>query len=115
MALAIGLEPTTDRLTADCSTIELSKRMRLKRVSYITFAKVNLQGRQQIFLNIFQGKIKRGRLVPRETALFAELLLNGSEQVADGLEGGQFLSGELDAVFLLKVKAHLDNVEAVQS
>ena len=27
MALTIGLEPTTDRLTADCSTIELSKRI----------------------------------------------------------------------------------------
>ena len=27
MALTIGLEPTTDRLTADCSTIELSERI----------------------------------------------------------------------------------------
>lgn len=27
MALTIGLEPTTDRLTADCSTIELSERL----------------------------------------------------------------------------------------
>ena len=27
MALSIGLEPTTDRLTADCSAIELAERM----------------------------------------------------------------------------------------
>ena len=46
MALTIGLEPTTNRLTADCSAIELSERQLctlLARMQYHNHSKTFLQ------------------------------------------------------------------------
>lgn len=53
MALTIGLEPTTNRLTADCSAIELSERIitrELPRTKYITNYPYSLQ---EIFSFLF--------------------------------------------------------------
>ena len=55
MALSIGLEPTTDRLTADCSTIELTERIALKRAK-------NIVGNQRTLCNQFFRKNKIGLL-----------------------------------------------------
>lgn len=53
MALTIGLEPTTNRLTADCSAIELSERQLctlLARMQYHNHSKTFLQEKLESFL-----------------------------------------------------------------
>ncbi len=55
MALTIGLEPTTNRLTADCSAIELSERINHTDVpcmEYITYYEIFLQDNFSFFLKV---------------------------------------------------------------
>ena len=64
MALSIGLEPTTDRLTADCSAIELAERVALLRVTNNRHGRVGLQpyfyisarfsNKKEILVNFFK-------------------------------------------------------------
>ena len=64
MALTIGLEPTTNRLTADCSAIELSERQlcALTRMEYDNHSKTFLQDKLESFLKFsFLVSNRRGK------------------------------------------------------
>ncbi len=69
MALSIGFEPTTDRLTADCSAVELAEhQMRKMRKKYSTQGGYPLQELPKFQAIFFSMEAKRSPMVWNEAS-----------------------------------------------